>query len=54
MAFRSFRLKVKDVELWRAAAAKEEISQAKFLRAALRERARRMLLKKAVLGVEDE
>lgn len=44
MAFVSFRMKQGDAELMRAAAAKEEISQSEFLREAIRERARRVLL----------
>jgi uncharacterized protein (DUF1778 family) len=44
MLYRSFRLKHADAELWRIAAARAEISQSEFLRAAIREKARRVLL----------
>jgi hypothetical protein len=48
MVWRSFRLPAKSVDLWRAAAAKEEISQSEFLRKAIRETARRVLLAEEV------
>ncbi len=46
--FRSFLITSGDVDLWRAAAAREEISQSEFVRAAIRERAAKVLFK----GVE--
>jgi hypothetical protein len=45
MLYKSFRLKPADAELWRVASARAEISQSEFLRLALRERARRVLLR---------
>jgi hypothetical protein len=43
-AYRSFRLPYRDVETWRAAASKLEISQSEFLRQALRGKAREVLV----------
>ena len=45
MEFLSVRVPRSDVELLRAAAAREEISQSEFLRQALRDRARRVLIR---------
>ena len=52
MEYRSFRLAARDVDLWRTAAAREEISQSEFLRQALRERARRVLTDQLVRSNE--
>ncbi len=44
MVLCSVRLPAKDKELWQAAAAQEEESQSQFLREAIVDRARRVLL----------
>ena len=41
--FRSFLIARADIDLWQAAAAREEVSQSEFVRAAIRERAARVL-----------
>ena len=41
---RCFLIASRDVDLWRAAAAREEISQSEFVRAAIRERATKVLV----------
>jgi uncharacterized protein (DUF1778 family) len=48
MALSSFRLPAKDAELLRLAATREDISQSEFLRKAIRERSRRVLLSEEV------
>jgi ribbon-helix-helix CopG family protein len=42
-AYRSFRLPRRDLDAWKAAAAKLEISQSEFMRQALRDKANRIL-----------
>ena len=49
MLYRSFRLKQADAELMRAAAARVQISQSEFLRLAIREKAKRVLLDETTL-----
>ena len=43
--FRSFLIARADIDLWQVAAAREEVSQSEFVRAAIRERAVRVLSK---------
>lgn len=51
MILSSVRIRVRDKDLWRAAAAQEEVSQSQFLREAIIDRARRVLL--AYKGEKD-
>jgi len=41
----AFRATEGDIDLWRSAARKEEVSRSEFLRLSLKERARRVLLR---------
>ena len=50
---RSFYIASQDVDLWQAAAAREEISQSEFVRAAIRERATRVLIAEPELPKEE-
>jgi hypothetical protein len=47
LVYRSFRLSHHDIEAWRTAAARLEISQSEFLRQALRDKAREVLVSKS-------
>ena len=49
-AYRSFRLLPQDDKAWRTAAARLEISQSEFLRQALRDKAREVLVSEADVG----